>query len=403
MSIYRRVLRYYEPFWVQTMFDIFLSLCGIALNLLKPWPFKIIVDDFLRAAPAARGDWRTWVPLLCLALVVIQFAWGIINWITNYLFVKIGLQALLKLRTDLYAYLQSLSLKYHDARRSTDSSFRVAYDSQSFQTIYNKGFTNIFASVVTLLGTFVVMVRLDWRLTLLSLAIVPLIVGAIYFFAHRIRRESTSIQEQESAVLAQAQEGLSSIRMVHAFGREDFEVRQFHQQARQSLQANLRLTLTNVNSALVISTLMVIGTAAMCYVGTLHVLAGTLTLGSLLVFSAYLLMLYQPLESLTYTAWAMEGATAGARRCFEVLDREDDVVDAPNAREITSTSGAIGFQNVSFGYAPDQAVLRDIDLSIAPNQIVAFVGGTGAGKSTLLSLVQRFYDPIWGSLTLDGR
>ena len=101
--------------------------------------------------------------------------------------------------------------------------------------------------------------------------------------------------------------------MVHAFGREEFEVRQFHQQAQQSLQANLRLTLTNVNSALVISTLMVIGTAAMYYVGTLHVLGGTLTLGSLLVFSAYLFMLYQPMESLTYTAWAMEGATAGAK------------------------------------------------------------------------------------------
>ena len=403
MSIYRRVLRYYEPFWGKTMLGLFLSLCGIALNLLKPWPFKIIVDDFLRAAPAARGDWRTWVPLLCLALVVIQFAWGIINWITNYLFVKIGLQALLKLRTDLYAYLQSLSLKYHDARRSTDSSFRVAYDSQSFQTIYNKGFTNIFASVVTLLGTFVVMVRLDWRLTLLSLAIVPLIVGAIYFFAHRIRRESTSIQEQESAVLAQAQEGLSSIRMVHAFGREDFEVRQFHQQARQSLQANLRLTLTNVNSALVISTLMVIGTAAMYYVGTLHVLAGTLSLGSLLVFSAYLLMLYQPLESLTYTTWAMEGATAGAKRCFEVLDRQDDVIDLPEAIPIAETNGALQFENVSFRYAPDRLVLHDLDLDISPNQIVGLVGGTGAGKSTLMSLVPRFYDPTSGSIALDGR
>jgi len=385
------------------MLGLFLSLCGIALNLLKPWPFKIIVDDFLRAAPAARGDWRTWVPLLCLALVVIQFAWGIINWITNYLFVKIGLQALLKLRTDLYAYLQSLSLKYHDARRSTDSSFRVAYDSQSFQTIYNKGFTNIFASVVTLLGTFVVMVRLDWRLTLLSLAIVPLIVGAIYLFAHRIRRESTSIQEQESAVLAQAQEGLSSIRMVHAFGREDFEVRQFHQQARQSLQANLRLTLTNVNSALVISTLMVIGTAAMYYVGTLHVLAGTLSLGSLLVFSAYLLMLYQPLESLTYTTWAMEGATAGAKRCFEVLDRQDDVIDLPEAIPIAETNGALQFKNVSFRYAPDRLVLHDLDLDISPNQIVGLVGGTGAGKSTLMSLVPRFYDPTSGSIALDGR
>jgi ABC-type multidrug transport system fused ATPase/permease subunit len=403
MSIYRRVLRYYRPFLPETLVGLVLSLLGIGLNLLKPWPFKIIVDDFLRPDPTPQGDWHTWVPLLCLALVVIQFFWGIINWITNYLFVKIGLQALLKLRTDLYAYLQSLSLKYHDARRSSDSSFRVAYDSQSIQTIYNKGFTGVFGSVITLIGTFVIMVRLDWQLTLLSLAIVPLIVAAIYFFAHRIRRESTFIQEQESAVLAQAQEGLSSIRMVHAFGREEFEVLQFHQQARQSLQANLRLTLTNVNSALVISTLMVLGTAAMYYLGTIHVLAGTLTLGSLLVFSAYLMMLYQPLEALTYTAWAMEGATAGAKRCFEVLDRQDDVVDSPDSIAIIETKGAFQFQNVSFAYAQDRHVLHDVDLRIEPNQIVALVGGTGAGKSTLLSLVPRFYDPTIGSVKLDGR
>src|SRR5881409_1711115 len=403
MSIYRRVLRYYRPFLWQTIFGLCLSLLGVGLNLLKPWPFKIIVDDFLRAGPTIRPDWRMWLLLLCLALIGIQFFWGIINWSTNYLFVKIGLQALLKLRTDLYSYLQSLSLKYHDARRSSDSSFRVAYDSQSIQTIYNKGFTNIFASVITLIGTFLIMLRLDWRLTMVSLAIVPLVVGAIYLFAHRIRRESTSIQEQESAVLAQAQEGLSSIRMVHAFGREEFEVRQFQQQARQSLQANLRLTLTNVNSALVISTLMVIGTAAMYYIGSLHVLSGTLTLGSLLVFSAYLLMLYQPLESLTYTTWAMEGATAGAKRCFEVLDRQDDVVDSPGAIAISSAQGAIGFQAVSFGYTADRYVLREIDLRIEPNQIVGLAGGTGAGKSTLLSLVPRFYDPTTGSIALDGR
>jgi ATP-binding cassette subfamily B protein len=145
------------------------------------------------------------------------------------------------------------------------------------------------------------------------------------------------------------------------------------------------------------------GTAAMYYVGTMHVLAGTLTLGSLLVFSAYLLMLYQPLESLTYTAWAMEGATAGARRCFEVLDREDDVLDSPGAIAITQTEGALGFQHVSFGYQHERPVLHDIDLRIDPNQIIALVGGTGAGKSTLLSLVPRFYDPTAGAVTLDGR
>src|SRR5438094_80833 len=291
MSIYRRVLRYYRPFLGQTIFGLSLTLVGIGLNLLKPWPFKIIVDDFLRAGSAIRADWRFWILLLCLALIGLQVLWGIINWITNYLFVKIGLQALLKLRTDLYSYLQSLSLKYHDARRSSDSSFRVAYDSQSIQTIYNKGFTNIFGAVITLIGTFVIMLRLDWQLTL----------------------------------------------------------------------------------------------------------------GSLLIFSAYLLMLYQPLESLTYTAWAMEGATAGAKRCFEVLDRQDDVVGSPKAIAISSAKGAIAFQAVSFGYAAERYVLRDIDLRIEPNQIVGLAGGTGAGKSTLLSLVPRFYDPTAGSIALDGR
>jgi len=423
MSIYRRVVRYYRPFWPQTVTGLVLSLCGIGLNLLKPWPFKIIVDQVIPvfgkephrgplphfllfgrdvlAIITRIGPARA-VALLCIALVAIHLLWAAINWITNYLFVKIGLQALLRLRTDLYSYLQSLSLKYHDVRRSSDSSFRVAYDSQSIQTIYNKGFTGILGSAITLVGTFIIMVQIDWELALLSLAIVPVLVGTIYFFAHRIRSESTSIAEQESAVLAQAQEGLSSIRMVHAFGREEWEVHQFHQQAQQSLQANLRLTLTNVNSALVISTLIVLGMAAMYYLGTMHVLAGTLTLGSLLVFSAYLLMLYQPLESLTYTAWAMEGATAGARRCFEVLDREDDVTDAPNATALSETRGSLAFEDVNFAYAPDRQVLRGINLQISPNQIVALIGGTGAGKSTLLSLVPRFYDPTSGIVTIDG-
>lgn len=402
MSIYRRALRYYRPFWLQTAVGLVLSVASIGLNLLKPWPFKIIVDDILRPSAGPQKDWREWVPLLCLALVGIQLLWGVCNLISNYIFIKVGLQALLKIRTDLYAYLQSLSLKYHDARRSSDSSFRVAYDSQSIQTIYNKGLTNIIGSIVMLLGTFAVMVRIDWQLTVLSLAVVPLVVGAIYFFANRIRSASTFIQEQESAVLAQAQEGLSSIRMVHAFGREEWEVRQFQRQASQSLRANLRLTLTNVHSSLVISTLMVMGTAAMYYVGTLHVLAGTLTLGALLVFSAYLLMLYQPLEALTYTAWALEGAAAGAQRCFEVLDRQDDVTDLPDAALITSTRGALEFHDVSFGYEPDRLVLAGINLQIAPNQIVALVGGTGAGKSTFMSLVPRFYDPTFGRITLDA-
>jgi ATP-binding cassette, subfamily B, bacterial len=419
MSIYRRVLKYYRGFLPRSLLALSFSFAAIGLNLLKPWPFKIIVDQILPGRlkvfqfgfPPFLGreiqtpvlDAIKAIALLCLAMVIIQLLWSLFSLASNYMFVKIGLQALLRLRTELYAHLQRLSLKFHDTRRSADSSFRVAYDSQAIQTIYNKGFTNIVASGVTLIGTFAVMLRLDWQLTLLSVAIVPLLIGTIYIFAKRIRTQSTTIQEQESALLTQTQEGLSSIRMVHAFGREEFEVSQFRQQAHGSLQANLRLTMTNVKSGLAISTLIVIGTAAMYYVGSLHVLAGTLTLGALLVFIAYLVMLYQPLESLTYTAWAMEGATAGARRCFEILDRRDDVVDSDNAITVEKTNGAIAFRNASFGYDSGREILSSVNLEIAPNQILGLVGGTGAGKSTLLSLVPRFYDPTAGHVTLDGR
>lgn len=416
MGIYRRTLAYYRPFLGATAVALAMGLLVTGFNLLKPWPFKYIVDGVLTAGPAdapARAQLEAWfgtgmappvmVLVLCGALVVITIFAGLANLGSNYLLIKVGLGSLLRLRTELYTHLQRLSLKFHDTRRSADSSFRVAYDTQAIQTIFNRGFATIFSSGVMLLATFVVMVSLDARLTLVSLAVLPVIVFAIYHYAKKIRAQSTAIQERESDLLVTVQEGLSSIRMVHAFGREEYEVGQFHRRAGESLQANLRLTFTNVTSAMVVGTLMAVGTAVLYFVGSLHVMEGKLTLGDLLVFASYLLMLYTPLEQLTYTAWAMEGATAGAKRCFEVLDRADDVSDAPDARPLTSCRGGVAMRGVDFGYEPERPILKGIDLTIAAGESVALVGGTGAGKSTLLSLVPRFYDPLRGEVSVDGQ
>lgn len=416
MNIYARTIRYFRPFFWATLGGVLLTLVSIGFNLLKPWPFKFIVDGVLdktTGTAEARTLLSEWfggsgaavvIFWLCLTMVGISLLSGIVNLASNYLFVGVGLQALLKLRTDLYATLQALPLKFHDARRSADSSFRVAYDSQSIQTIYNKGFATVLSSVVMLVATFVVMVRMNWPLTLASLAILPPVVWAIRYYAVKVRTQSTAIHERESDLLTIAQEGLSQIRMVHAFGREAFEVDQFRLRASRSLEANLRLNMTSVASALVVGTLMAAGTALMYYIGSLQVMnaAASFTLGDLLVFSSYLLMLYQPLEQLTYTAWALEGAAAGAQRCFEVLDREDDVPDAPDAVVLKEARGRISFEGVSFGYTRERGVLEDIRFTIEPGETVAFVGGTGTGKSTLLSLVPRFYDPTAGVVSLDG-
>ena len=417
MNIYARTIRYFRPFLWATAGGVALTLANIGFNLLKPWPFKFIVDGVLDKT-AGTADTRellqkwfgdsgsaTVILWLCVAMVLISLLGGLINLVSNYLFVHVGLQALLKLRTDLYSALQALPLKFHDSRRSADSSFRVAYDSQSIQTIYNKGFATVLSSIVMLAATFVVMVRMNWPLTLASLAILPPVVWAIRFYAVKVRRQSTDIHERESDLLTIAQEGLSQIRMVHAFGRESFEVDQFRRRASKSLEANMRLNMTSVASALVVGTLMAAGTALMYYIGSLQVMnpAANFTLGDLLVFSAYLLMLYQPLEQLTYTAWALEGAAAGAQRCFEVLDSQDDVPEARDAEDFGPAKGRIEFRGLAFGYSDERRVLQDINFTIEPGQTVAFVGGTGTGKSTLLSLVPRFYDPIAGVVSLDGR
>ena len=415
MGVYRRTLSYYRPFWVQTSLALLLSLGVTALNLLKPWPFKYIVDGILspvtEATRPAHEQLQQWfgampgsqvILILCLSMILITFVAGLINLFSNYLLIGVGLKALLRIRTELYAYLQSLSLKFHDTRRSSDSSFRVAYDSQSIQTIYNRGFTNIFSSGLMLVATFIIMVKIDARLTMLSLAVVPVIVFLIHYYAKKVRTQSTTIKERESDLLATVQEGLASIRLVHAFGREDYEVGQFRRRAAESLAANMQMTTTSVVSALVVGTLMAAGTAVLYYAGSLHVMEQKLSLGDLLVFASYLLMLYAPLEQLTHTAWAMEGAAAGARRCFDILDRPDEVPEAPDAKPLRQATGEIEFCDVDFGYSNERLILNGIQLRIRAGERVALAGGTGAGKSTLLSLVPRFYDPTRGTVAIDG-
>ena len=408
--VYRRAIALFRPFAATTLIGVLLSFTGIAFNLLKPWPFKIIVDDILvrqDAAGSASGLLQGFSPttavlLLSAALVIIHLLAGLLNAIASFIFIRTGLQVLLELRTQLYAALQALSLKFHESRVTADSSFRVAYDSQSIQTLYSKGFMAVLASVVTLVSMFVIMLTLDWQLTLLSMSIVPFVVWAFDTMRSTSDENLRFIQERESAVLSVAQEGLSSIRVVHAFGQEEREISQFRDQAMESLRANVKLTFTSLSSALVASTLMAAGTALLYYVGSLHVLSGTLTLGELLVFSAYLVMLYQPIEHLAYTAWALEGAAASAQRCFEVLDQEDELADRPNAKALAFIRGRIQFEHVCLGMIPHHLVLQDINMDIRPGETVAFVGSTGAGKSTLLSLVPRFYDPSSGTVKIDG-
>ncbi|GAB4245045.1 MAG: ABC transporter transmembrane domain-containing protein [Candidatus Methylacidiphilales bacterium] len=411
MKLYRRILGYYRPFTGRLILALILLVLTIGLNLLKPWPVTLMIDDVLKA-PGPLYHVAGWSQGLSLAaaaavlagaVVVVHVLWGAFNLVTNYLLIDIGLRALLRVRTELYAYLQSLPLRFHDDRRSGDSTFRVAYDTQAIQTFFNRGFATILGSVLTLIGTFAVMFKISPKLSFLSLLVAPALLAAIGYFAGRIRQQTTELQQEESDVLSRASESLTAIRIVKAYGQEESEQERFERECEESLGANLRLTLTNVTSTLVVGLVTAVGTALLLYYGAVEVSEGRITLGELVLFLSYLAALYAPLEQLSYTAWAMEGAAAGAQRVFEILDTADDVPDLPKAPTLKPGPGRIELESVTFGYQPDHPVLRDVSLTVEPGQTVAIVGGTGAGKTTILSLLPRFYDPDSGVVRMDGQ
>ena len=304
MSLYRRVFAYFRPDLQPTLVCVALTVVGNIFNVLRPWPLQYIIDKVIPAATRhphglsiAGVDLSEWsiagvLALVCGLMVVFHLVAGGIGYVVNVITLRIGLHGLMRLRTALYAYLHSLPLKFHDQRRSADSSFRVAYDSQSIQAFYSKGFF-IFQSVISFATTFALMCHFDTTIALLSLLAIPLMVVAIYVFAKSIRAQSTTVAERESDVLTVAQEGLSSVKMVQAFGREQDEVKQFQSSARESLDANLKLNASSLKCALLVGTIIAASSAAMCYLGAQHVLSGRLTVGDIYYLSTLLLMLYQ--------------------------------------------------------------------------------------------------------------
>lgn len=429
LQIYIRVFSYYLRYWRPTLVATVLTILQTPFNLLKPFPVAFLIAEVLPSMTKPEHGLSLSLPAgiesfsplsihfyklslapyslpqivaaCSLSVVALHLLAAWINVASQMLYYRVGLQGLLSLRTDLYTHLHALPLKFHDARRSTDSTYRVTYDSMSLEAFYSK-FIFLFQSAKDLLSYITAMWILDVKLTLLSMAVIPLMVLTFRIFAQRIRDQSTRISERESAVLSLAQEGLSSVKMVQAFGREPHEISQFGFAAKQSLEAKVHMQFTSMYSSLITATLLMSSTAAVCWMGGQHVLGGTLSVMSLMTITQYMNMLYTPIDSITSVGWDLERAAGAARRCFEILDQPDEVPERPNPIRINGTRGDLVFENVSFGYTPERNIISNVQLHLIPGQTVAFVGTTGAGKSTLLSLVPRFYDPTDGRILLDG-
>lgn len=406
MSLARQVARYLRPYRGAFLFAVIQVIALSFLEILKPWPLKIVIDYVLPRTPPPWPVVAGMSPpaLLLLAtagLVVIYGTLGGISVLTNFTTISIGQGMVNDLRSRLYQHLQRLSLSFHSRASVGDLIYRVTGDTYAIQTLAMNGLFPILSAAILLIGMFVVMVRLDWLLTLVALAVCPFLFVAILLLNRRITEVAQRARESESAVYQLVQRGMSAIKVVQAFSKEEEEHRAFVTQSTASLRMSLSLYMLQTAYGAGANLVLAFGTAAVLWVGARHVWQHDLTIGDMVVFVSYLASLYAPINSLIQTYGTVQGAKAGMARVVEVLDREPAV--AEGTREFrTPPRGHVQFVDVSFGYAKGRETLHQITLEAEPGQVIAIVGPTGAGKSTLVSLIPRFYDPSAGQVLIDG-
>ena len=337
-----------------------------------------------------------------LAVAVIAIVGAISSYLENYLTTSVGQSVMHDLRRTLYHHIHRLSLAEHDEKRTGDLIGRVTTDIEAIQSFITTALLGILSSVLTLVGIIGIMLYLNWRFTLISLAIAPVLFVVVYIFTRRIKKASRAVRKKESELLSIVQEVFSSIRVVKAFAREDYEERRFERQSLENVETALLARNLKGTLSPIVDIIVAIGTCLMLGYGARLVLAGQLTAGGLVLFLFYLGMMYKPMRDLSKMTDTVSKAEVGFDRIREVLETESGMRDLPGARRAGRFKGKIEFDKVSFGYNPDQLILKDVSFEIEPGQVAAFVGPTGGGKTTIISLVARFYDPLSGEVKIDG-
>jgi ATP-binding cassette subfamily B protein len=402
-----KLLPYLRPYRWRFGWALLQVFLIAGFDLLKPWPLQLVIDHVLGGKPLrlpVLSDLGA-APLLivaCVALVIVTLGSSLMALAHNYTTIGMGQRMVNDLRGALYAHLQRLSLAFHGRQKVGDLMYRITADSFAVQTMIMNGLLPIVSALVLLAGMVAVLLPIDPLLTALSLTVVPALFAVIAAFNRKITGVATEVRERESTVYALVQWAMSSIKVVQAFTKEEEEYGRFIGASRASLKATLRLYSWQTLYSAAVNTLLALGTALVVYVGARAVLTGSLSLGELVVFIAYLAQLYAPVNQITQSWGLIAGARIGATRCFEILDTETDLKDGTREFPPSGARGAVEWRGVSFRYRPEMPVLRGVDLAVAAGTRVAVVGATGAGKSTLLSLLPRFFDPSGGSVLIDG-
>lgn len=412
-NLIKRIVQESRPYWLHIGGLLVLSLLYTPLSLLVPIPVKIAVDsvlgsqplpDFIEAVLPSSVPRSTTAMLVLAAVMAVLIGFlthlqTLTHWVLSS---YAGERLLMSFRSKMFLHFQRLSLAYHDLKGSSDSIYRIQHDATGIQYFMISGVIPVLQAITMLGGAIVVISAIEWRLAVVAMTVCPVLVFLTHYSGTRIRNRWLQVKEKESSALAVIQEALSALRVVKAFGAEQYEDRRFTTRSGEVVRGHIQVAFMCAGVNLLVGLTIAGGTAAVLIIGVMSVQANAITLGELLIVLAYMTMLFQPLETLTNKITDLHGSLVSAERAFSLLDQSAEVEDRKDAIALTRARGEIEFRDVSFAYESRPPTLTGVSFKVEPGQRVGIVGQTGAGKTSLISLMTRFYDPASGQILLDG-
>lgn len=385
-----------RPYRRRTFLAIAALLASTGTALAPPFLAKLAIDRGIGDEDLALLGW----------IVAAFLAAGLLHWLAGMVQTFytgwVGERILADLRRRLFAHLQRLSLGFYERNRAGAVISRLTNDVEALDQLVTDGVTSLFQNTLTLFGSAIILFVLDWRLALATLSVFPFMSVATAIFRRRSTRAYRRVRERLAAVTATLQEGISGMRVVQSFERQDRNFDEFKAVNGAYRAANHETVVLNGVYFPFVDFLSSTATAVVLGFGGYLVFGGSITVGTLFAFIGYLANFFDPVQQLSQLYNTFLAAVAALDKIIDVMDEEPEVVDRPGARELPRIHGRVSFEGVRFAYSRGPEVLHGIDLDVPAGMTIALVGHTGAGKSTMAKLLARFYDPTEGRITIDG-
>ena len=402
-KILKRIIPYIRPYIPHLLAGLVFMLLVTVTGLITPYLEALAIDTFITntgdLTAEARSAGIARIALLYLALYVGN--WMFSYWQT-YFISWAGQNVIYSLRQKMFEHLQKLSFSFYDGVEVGRIMSRVTNDVNALNELVSSGILNVINDVFMLGGTVFIMMRMNWQLALVTFTTFPFLLLIATRFRGRMQKAYHEVRRKAATVNANLQESISGVRVTQSFVREDKNAQRFEEKNQDNMQANMQAAQLNSAFGPLVEIVATLGVCLVVWYGGLLIKADILTIGVVFAFLRYVSRFFMPIRDLSqvYNVW--QAATVSIDRIFELLDTEPIVKDSPKAIELPHISGRVQFENVTFGYKPDQPILHNVNITVEPGQTVALVGPTGAGKSSTINLLSRFYDPQEGKVTIDG-